>query len=156
MNPEAPRPPRAYRMLQRFLRFAASPEGRWPANFRDFSAAVLRMATLAPGGRIDTATVDEELERLRSSWDAREPRAAAAPTDDLASVLSAEQLAELDRFDRVQLAEVVRVCRTAASLSAAGRALFDRSRLSKSSSNDADRLRKYLARFELSFDKLRT
>jgi transcriptional regulatory protein RtcR len=141
---------------QRFLRFAASPEGRWPANFRDFSAAVLRMATLAPGGRIDTATVDEELERLRSSWDAREPRAAAAPTDDLASVLSAEQLAELDRFDRVQLAEVVRVCRTAASLSAAGRALFDRSRLSKSSSNDADRLRKYLARFELSFDKLRT
>jgi hypothetical protein len=41
------------------------------------------------------------------------------------------------------------VCRAAATLSAAGRTLFDRSRERKSIANDADRLRKYLGRFDL-------
>ncbi len=40
-----------------FLRFARSAEARWTGNFRDLSAAVLRMGTLAPQGRIDVATV---------------------------------------------------------------------------------------------------
>jgi len=47
------------------------------------------------------------------------------------------------------------VCRTAASLSAAGRILFAGSRQDKRSHNDADRLRKYLARWDLRFDELR-
>jgi transcriptional regulatory protein RtcR len=54
---------------------------------------------------------------------------------------------ELDLFDRVQLEETIRVCRTSRSLSEAGRRLFSASRARRSSSNDADRLRKYLARF---------
>ncbi len=58
-------------------------------------------------------------------------------------------LAELDPFDIVQLAAVIRACRAARSLSAAGRALFAKSRARKASANDADRLRKYLARFDL-------
>jgi transcriptional regulatory protein RtcR len=41
------------------------------------------------------------------------------------------------------------VCRTSSSLSAAGRTLFAASRAQKTSANDADRLRKYLARFGL-------
>ena len=64
------------------------------------------------------------------------------------------QLAGLDPFDRVQLAEVVRVARASRSLSDAGRQLFAVSRQSKSSSNDADRLKKYLARFGLSWDQI--
>jgi transcriptional regulatory protein RtcR len=40
----------------RFLDFAASSETLWAANFRDLNGAVVRMATLAPGGRI---TVEE-------------------------------------------------------------------------------------------------
>ena len=56
-----------------------------------------------------------------------------------------------DRFDRVQLAEVVRVCAGARSASEAGRHLFHASRARRSSRNDADRLRKYLQRFELDF-----
>src|SRR6266571_4591514 len=40
-----------------FLRFATSPEAGWAANFRDFNAAVVRMATLAAGGRITTDIV---------------------------------------------------------------------------------------------------
>lgn len=39
--------------------------------------------------------------------------------------------------------------------SAAGRALFANSRLGKKSSNDADRLTKYLARFALRFEDVR-
>jgi transcriptional regulatory protein RtcR len=63
--------------------------------------------------------------------------------------------ATLDRFDRVQLEDVLTVCRTASSLSAAGRTLFDRSRERKSVPNDADRLRKYLARFNLEWGEMK-
>lgn len=134
-----------------FLAFARSPEATWPGNFRDFAAAVERMATLAEAGRITLALVETELGRLRGA-------ARTEPADTsgaLAAVLAPEALAALDRFDAVQLAEVVRVCRTSRSLSEAGRELFASSRTRKASSNDADRLRKYLARFGLRYDALR-
>ena len=41
----------------RFLAFATSAEAIWPGNFRDFNGALLRMATLAPGGRITSDVV---------------------------------------------------------------------------------------------------
>jgi transcriptional regulatory protein RtcR len=44
------------------------------------------------------------------------------------------------------------VCRQARSLSEAGRMLFAQSRARKQSTNDADRLRKYLTRFGLGWD----
>ncbi|HVV72309.1 MAG TPA: sigma 54-dependent transcriptional regulator, partial [Verrucomicrobiae bacterium] len=68
--------------------------------------------------------------------------------------LSAKAIGGLDRFDRVQLEEVLRVCEGARSLSEAGRELFAASRAKKKSANDADRLRKYLARFGLSWGEL--
>lgn len=132
-----------------FLRFALGGEATWRANFRDFGAAIRRMATLGDGGRIGEADVDAELARLRASWHQ------APAGDDVVGVLGAARAAALDRFDRVQLADVLAVCRTSASLSAAGRILFAASRQDKRSHNDADRLRKYLARFDLSFETLR-
>ncbi|HZH14450.1 MAG TPA: RNA repair transcriptional activator RtcR [Archangium sp.] len=134
-----------------FLRFATSPEARWSGNFRDLNAAVLRMATLAPGGRITREGVDEELERLRAAWAKSGPRPRAAAVDLVVEVLGEERAEALDRFDRAQLGEVLVVCRQARSLSDAGRALFAQSRAQKKSVNDADRLRKYLTRFELSW-----
>ncbi|MGV3491348.1 MAG: RNA repair transcriptional activator RtcR [Devosia sp.] len=137
---------------ERYLKFATAPEARWSANFRDLSASVTRMATLAPDGRINEATVAAEIERLLQQWNSRDD------TDGDGDVLDAvlgERLADCDPFDRVQLAEVVRVCRASRSASEAGRRLFAVSRLSKASSNDADRLRKYLARFGTSFDEVR-
>lgn len=135
-----------------FLRFAMSPEARWPANFRDLNAAVTRMATLAAGGRIRAEDVVDETARLRESW-----RHACSPEGEaiLKSVLDESALSALDRFDRVQLADVVRVCRESATLSAAGRTLFSESRKAKESPNDADRLRKYLARFGLDWSSVR-
>ncbi|MFY0565831.1 RNA repair transcriptional activator RtcR [Archangium lansingense] len=136
---------------EHFLRFATSPEARWSGNFRDLNAAVLRMATLAPGGRITREGVDEELERLRAAWAKSGPRPQAAAVDLVVEVLGEERAEALDRFERAQLAEVLVVCRHARSMSDAGRALFAQSRAQKKSVNDADRLRKYLARFELSW-----
>jgi transcriptional regulatory protein RtcR len=137
---------------QRFLAFATSPQARWPGNFRDFNASLVRMATLAPAGRIDVATVDEEIARLREAWQ-------ASSTVDTGSAALEELLGpsarELDRFDAVQLADVVAACRASRSLSEAGRVLYAASRARKGSVNDADRLRKYLAKFGLEFERVR-
>jgi transcriptional regulatory protein RtcR len=130
---------------RRFLAFAAT--APWPANFRELGAAVLRMATLAPAHRIDEATVVEEIARLEAAW--VEPG-----EDDGLGRLMGEKVNEIDAFDRVQLAYVVRVCRQSTSLAEAGRTLFSASRAQRTSTNDGDRLRKYLAKFSLSFADL--
>jgi transcriptional regulatory protein RtcR len=134
-----------------FLDFATAPSSSWAGNFRDFSAALQRMATLAEGGRIAVAHVRDEIERLERSWQ-RPPRGGSQ--EILARHLTAEALAALDRFDRVQLADVLSVCASSRSLSDAGRTLFSESRKRRSSQNDADRVRKYLARFGLSWAEL--
>jgi transcriptional regulatory protein RtcR len=134
----------------RFLDFALSPAAAWAGNFRDLNAAVARMATLAPGGRISTQVVDEETSRLSAAWHKPD----AQQGDELEQFLTLEQLKEIDVFDRAQLAFVIGVCRRSRSLSEAGRTLFSASRTRKSLSNDADRLRKYLARFGLEFSKI--
>lgn len=140
---------------EHFLRFATSPEARWTGNFRDLTAAVLRMATLAPGGRINRVGVDEELERLRAAWGPpggkRRPEGGR---DVVVEVLGEEGAERMDPFDRVQLTEVLCVCRQTRSLSEAGRHLFAWSRTQKKSVNDADRLKKYLARFGLEWADL--
>ncbi|MGV3534008.1 MAG: RNA repair transcriptional activator RtcR [Chthoniobacteraceae bacterium] len=132
-----------------FLAFAESPAAKWSANFRDLNAAVSRMATLAPGGRITKETVADEITRLRSGWQSTHPNGGGGDDALLASVLSAEKLEELDLFDRLQLAAVIRICRESTTLSEAGRKLFAVSRTKRGTANDADRLRKFLARFEL-------
>lgn len=136
-----------------FLRFATSPAATWPGNFRDFAAAVERMATLAPGGRITAAVVEEEIERLRRSWSRGE--ATGDPDREvIEAALGAEGYEALDLFDRVQLATVLRVCGRCRSLSEAGRTLFAASRRARASVNDADRLRKYLAKHGLRWQDL--
>lgn len=136
---------------ERFLRFAESPPAPWSANFRDLNAAVTRMGTLAQGGRITVAEVEEEIGRLKAGWSSSQPSDGVAL---LQEVLSPDRLATVDPFDQAQLATVVAVCRRSSSLSAAGRALFAVSRLAKAQPNDADRLRKYLARFGLSWTEV--
>ena len=136
-----------------FLTFALGPEGQWRANFRDFGAAVRRMATLCDGGRIAEGDVTDEVVRLKDSWRGGAPDDGG--DDLLVRVLGADKAASLDRFDRVQLADVLRVCAQQPSLSAAGRVLFAQSRQEKARPNDADRLRKYLLRFGVEFDEIR-
>lgn len=131
-----------------FLQFAQSEQATWRGSFRDLSAAATRMATLAEGGRITVREVEQEADRLRRSWS----RGAAAEPGVLQKLLGEQRLAQIDLFDQAQLGAVVEVCRRSATLSDAGRTLFAASRARRTSRNDADRLRKYLARFDLSWD----
>jgi transcriptional regulatory protein RtcR len=134
---------------RRYLAFATSAAARWHGNFRELGASLTRLATLAPAGRITEADVADEIARLTTAW-SDEPN-----TDDACARLLAGDADKLDLFDRCQLNTVIAVCRTSHSLSEAGRRLFAVSRAEKRQSNDADRLRKYLARFALGFEMLR-
>jgi transcriptional regulatory protein RtcR len=134
---------------ERYLTFATAPDAQWPGNFRDLAASITRMGTFSPKGRIDLACADAEIVRLRRLWSST-----GGESDELDGVLSADQLNTIDPFDRVQLAHVVAICRRSRSLSEAGRTLFVASRGRRASANDADRLRKYLQRFDLSWQQL--
>jgi transcriptional regulatory protein RtcR len=135
---------------ERFLRFAMSDEAAWTRNFRDLGGAITRMCTVAGEGRITPAIVDEEIARLRALW--RPPVDAGSVLD---GIVEADAREDMDLFDRLQLEAVVTAVRDCRSLSDAGRRLFASSRARKASPNDADRLRKYLARFDLTWDQLR-
>jgi transcriptional regulatory protein RtcR len=132
---------------RRYLSFATSRDANWSGNFRQLSASITRMATLADSGRIDMALVEDELERLRQDW--RLP----ATSDPLSEHLANAGL-EIDLFDRLQLESVLMVCRTAKSQADAGRKLFANSRTAKASPNDSDRIRKFLARFNISWSQV--
>ena len=131
----------------RYLAFAVSSQAEWRANFRDLTASITRMATLAPGGRITVEQVDDELQRLRSYWRSDTDNS----NDDAIEALIPDHL---DRFDEVQLREVIKGCQSSKTLSEAGRQLFAISRTRRKTANDADRLRKYLARFGLDWKRV--
>lgn len=138
---------------KRFLDFGTGPDATWAGNFRDLGAAITRMATLAPGGRISQSVVEEEIGRLSNAWQRVNPHEADA---SLITLVGQERLGEIDAFDRVQLAYVLRVCEESRSMSEAGRALFAASRARRSSVNDSDRVRKYLAKFGLTWDDIQS
>lgn len=129
-----------------FFEFARSPSSSWLGNFRDLSMACERMVSLADGGQITLDVVRSEIERLRQSWKRPHPD---GQEEILGRYLAEKDIASLDLFERVQLQEVLRVCSTARSLSDAGRTLFSESRKARTSKNDADRVRKYLAKYDL-------
>lgn len=128
---------------KRYLDFARSAEAEWSANFRDLNNSITRMATLANAGRISRNIVDDEIERLRQSW------GGGMVEDGLGRYLPEHVLDGMDLFDRLQLANVLEVCSVSRSLADAGRKLFDKSREKRTTANDSDRLRKYLAKFGL-------
>ena len=135
----------------RFLDFAH--RARWSGNFRDFRAAVVRMATLAGGERISEVIVDDEIQRLNYAW-----RRAGGAADTCAVVddVLGDRSQEIERFDRTQLECVLRVCRQSSNMSDAGRKLFAVSRSKRASTNDSDRIRKYLSRFGLAWRDLQS
>jgi transcriptional regulatory protein RtcR len=137
---------------ERFIKFATSAEARWSRNFRDLNGAIIRLATLAPGGRISMSGVEEEITRLRDDWT---DRASNEDRDLIERLIDKDQLEGIDLFDRMQLVCVIKVCRQSNTLSEAGRTLFSNSRGRKKITNDADRLRKYLARFDLEWRRIK-
>ena len=133
-----------------YLAYGVSPEAAWPGNFRDLHASITRLGTLADGGRITLRLVAEEIDRLRGAGPAVE-----RSRGELTRAVLPDGT-RLDRFEAVQLEDVLAVCRVSRTLSEAGRVLFAESRKKKESSNDTDRVRKYLARFGLELADVHT
>jgi transcriptional regulatory protein RtcR len=130
-----------------YLHFALSTQAPWTGNFRDLSASITRLATLADNGRISIELVQAEIARLQWQW---EDQATPTYNDQLKNLLG-EQLSNMDKFDRMQLESVIAVCNQYQSISDAGRELFNHSRIERTVVNDADRLRKYLMKFGLAW-----
>jgi transcriptional regulatory protein RtcR len=142
---------------RRYLDFACSAAACWTGNFRELASSITRLATLAISGRITETDVAREIERLRVTWDESQPSGAHSGNEVeelVQTTLGVEASLALDLFDRCQLETVLKTCRYAGSLSEAGRLLFAQSRQQKKQTNDADRLRKYLLRFGLDWDRL--
>ena len=74
--------------------------------------------------------------------------------DPLADILGGDYAERFDRFELAQLREVAAACRESRTAAEAGKRLFAVSRKAKKTSNDTDRLAKYLAKFGLSFKAL--
>ena len=126
----------------RYIQFATSAMATWPGNFRELTASITRMATLSIQGNITLEQVENEIRRLQIHWQQVTFSDALIP-------------AEIDEFDRYQLEKVIEVCRKSRTLSEAGRYLFAVSRAQKQRANDADRLKKYLAKFDLSWEQIK-
>lgn len=127
-----------------YLHYALQPQALWKSNFRDLSASVTRLATLTDGGRITVDDVGRELSRLEKLWQI--PQQGRFP---LCQHVLGERSTTVDEFDLYQLEGVLKICQNSNSLSEAGRTLFAQSRQNKASTNDADRLKKYLAKFDV-------
>jgi transcriptional regulatory protein RtcR len=137
-----------------YMRFAMSGEALWVGNFRDLSASVLRMSTLADAGRITGDIVSDEVQRLQRQWQHHGGQSGVSQEVELADYIGANGVAQLDLFDAMQLRAVITTCLRAKSISDAGRKLFAVSRMSKEKPNDADRLKKYLARYGLTWNHI--
>ena len=94
----------------------------------------------------------EELIITIQTWTALEEQSRSE--EFLSQILSVKALGEIDLFDRVQLAHVIQVCRDSPSMSEAGRQLFHASRTRKTSTIDADRLRKYLGPLGIEWNQI--
>ncbi|MBQ6136324.1 MAG: RNA repair transcriptional activator RtcR [Kiritimatiellae bacterium] len=142
---------------ERFLSFALDPANLWQGNFRDLNAMVVRMATLSDGGRITEDIVEDEISRCSSAASAASEGSGplpAAGSDVLSRVLGRGYASRFDAVDIAQLAHVIAVCRASKTAAEASKKLFAVSRRAKKTSNDSDRLAKFLARFDLKFREI--
>lgn len=162
---------------QLYADFATSSDATWQGNFRDLTASMIRLTTLADSKVIRRIDVEAEIARLTELWSSSEnmqsqnslsninyntqtnslfnPNQLELGTGEiLKSYLNENVLEELDPFDAIQLAYVIKVCIDHKNQATAGRYLYANSRDKLKNPNDSDRLRKYLMKFGLKFDEL--
>lgn len=138
----------------KYLSFSLSSYADWKANFRDLNSSITRMATLSTGGRINESVVDKEIQRLQQDWNGGNTNKSNNDEELLKNTLNTEQYEILDLFEKSQLAQVINTCKDSKSMADAGRKLFDKSRLQKSASNDSQRLKNYLKKYDINFNEL--
>lgn len=140
----------------------------WSGNFRDLSASIERMATLAEGGRIDTSVVAREIKRLRAS----EPAAPHSPgqssmamalnasgaqggvqsrTPLTYAVIGKDKADAMPALQRYELEHVLEQVQCADSVADVARRLLQSVGSDAPMSNPSDRGKKLLARYGLDF-----
>jgi len=126
-----------------YIEFAESSEAVWKANFRALNSSLERMcieARIKESHTIDIDIVLNEIAELKAKWEN--------------SVIKDPRIPDvIDSFNRVQLEHVLDICDKSGSLADAGRKLYNSSLSKKESSNDSDRLRKYLNANNLKWDR---
>jgi transcriptional regulatory protein RtcR len=138
--------------LSQYLDFTRSSAALWTGNFRDLKSSVIRMAVNAEEGRITESVVADEVGILQNKWG----KIHNHQFPILDKIIGAEKAKELDLSDCFQLEGVLGVCFSSRNRSEAGRRLYGNSRERRKSSNDADRLIKYLERFQLNWDTIKS
>lgn len=109
---------------------------------------------MAGGKRITKTDVRDEIQRLKSTWSYQGEESDSIRIYDAPLKLPAELSGSLDLFDQAQLKEVLQVCSESSTMAEAGRRLFAISRTKLKAPNDSDRIRKYLSKFGLQWNKL--
>lgn len=135
--------------INKYLKFSLSKQATWKASFRDLNSSIIRMATFAQNSRINIQNVELEIQRLTSSWNPN------TQDDFLSHLFTKDQLKKMDLFDQLQLQSIIQVCTQCDSLSQAGKELFSVSRVHKNTSNDSDRIRKFLGKFGLNWKDIK-
>ncbi len=138
---------------QLYLHFAQSDEAIWSGNFRDLTASINRLTTLADDYCIKVADVQAEIGRLKHLW-AGYGNSQAVEDIDLSEFLDSATLQQLDEFEKIQLRGVIKICIKSKNQADAGRRLFAQSRKQLKNANDSDRVRKFLLKYGLKFEDL--
>lgn len=128
--------------LESFLKFAES--YGWPGNFRDLGACVTRLATLAEGGRITEEDVKVEVAALTKAHPSKKQVTATRGYAYALKVFGESGLQEMDLVDIAQAEVILQVLARTPSMAEAGRELFAVSRSKRATTNDTDRIRKFL------------
>lgn len=141
---------------KKYLTFSQSPAATWSANFRDLNASIIRMGTLANGGRITIDVVDDEISRLNSKWNICNAQEASPhkPHLIIEPILGSGSCDTMDYFEQVKLASIIEICQSSSSMAEAGRKLFNISRSNKTSNNDSHRVKQLLRKFGLTFSDI--
>ncbi len=138
---------------EKYLYFSTSAQALWSANFRDLNASVTRMGTLADGGRITIDNVDEEIDRLLKKWQLHNN--SNNVSSNIEHLVDPKIYDSMDYYERMKLAIVIDTCQQSNSMAEAGRRLFDKSRETKTSTNDSHRVKQILSKYQLSFEDIK-
>jgi transcriptional regulatory protein RtcR len=132
--------------LAKYLAFARGDDARWPHNFRDLSQSILRLASSADEGLIDTDDVDSEIQTLREAWSFD-----TAPVAGVPAVARGDDgdLPAIDLADRVLRDALIDALRRSRTLADAGRILYDAARPKGTAVNFSDRAKKLCQRMNV-------
>lgn len=138
----------------KYLEYAMQERAVWNNNFRDLNSSILRMGTLADAGVIGVDDVELEWKRLMDQWYGSKEGMSQKNGQSKNSLRKYGVTTDMDVFEKITLEGTLNFIEQYKSMAEAGRHLYACSRKLKSKSNDADRLKKYLSKYSLSWSDI--